>query len=407
MNFVFNLEKVYFNFLLILIMFPWVSFRLNDLDTQPFFSFFSFFSFYFIIKNNFFIKKHQNLFVFAFLFYLLVSIVLIFLSIFQFNYGFSLFGLIRELTNYFVLFFLPVFLIYFISRKHNFINKLLFFNYIWLIAGLLQVLIDVNIFDFLVNVRTSEGRGVTGLAPEPSFFGFFLLFLNLIYLKFFDYTLPRPYILLFSLNVIGILFLAQSSITIVYLMILFIFYIIYNLSIKYLIIFLFSTFFIIETIIGLDTNVRVFQLVNKVLDVGIHNIIFVDSSIYSRVMSIVFPYYFTLKNLLLPNGIFVFSELSNNNCINYINNILCYERTHDKIMSFYGSIFFQLGFLTFFYIFYYFKPILKAKKINIFEFLFLFLLLQSAITLSFTTLSILISILWMVKENASEKNINN
>lgn len=389
-----SLNNLIFKVLLFFLMFPWLSFRLNDFDTQPYVFLFSLIVFFYIIKSNLYDKTTSSLLIKCILFFLIIILTIIVNALNQLDMGFTIFGLVRELINYFTLLFLFIIIRFFILRGHNLIFYLLIYNYTWLIAGALQLTLGKNIFDFLVVVRTSDERGVTGFSPEPSFYGFFLLFLNMIYYKYFNYKLPRNIKILSALNFIFIFFVAQSAVAIVFIFIMLSLYMLYKLTFKNIMALIVTLFTITYFVIGSDANLRVITIINLLYDVGLFGLIQADESVYSRVMSIVYPYYLSSLNYFIPNGIFSFSELTQQNCL-YINGEdLCYERSKDLIMSLIGSLFFQIGFISIGLLYFLFKPILKLKKKNIFEFIFLFLILQTAITPSFTLLSILLAVLW-------------
>jgi len=93
------------------------------------------------------------------------------------------------------------------------IRKLLsFVIVVWLLSGILQVLAGPYFLDFLVLVRTSTSRGVTGLSPEPSFFGTALVYLALcLYLE--TKTKPtRSEIFLIVCCIVSVVLVAKSAV---------------------------------------------------------------------------------------------------------------------------------------------------------------------------------------------------
>ncbi|MXC93545.1 hypothetical protein FQZ99_24965, partial [Escherichia coli] len=85
--------------------------------------------------------------------------------------------------------------------------------------AIIQAFVDVNFFDFLVDIRTSESRGVTSLTPEPTYYGIVCLLLLMVCLVSESFkNKERKYLSLFF--VIQIVFLAKSSMAILLLLIL-------------------------------------------------------------------------------------------------------------------------------------------------------------------------------------------
>lgn len=92
---------------------------------------------------------------------------------------------------------------------------------VWLLVGLVQKFIIPEFAYFiLANHRTSVERGVISLAPEPSYYGFVCMFFLLISLNY-----KRNKAFYIGNLLFQIFFLAQSTITVVYLMIFIGFYI--------------------------------------------------------------------------------------------------------------------------------------------------------------------------------------
>lgn len=89
---------------------------------------------------------------------------------------------IRSFLGYFSLFIISS-STYFVLKKNNGFNYKLFifFVYLWFFVGLVQLFIDESFMTFLLDrYRSGGGRGVTGLAPEPTYYGTVALFIFFI-----------------------------------------------------------------------------------------------------------------------------------------------------------------------------------------------------------------------------------
>lgn len=83
---------------------------------------------------------------------------------------------------------------------------------LWLVAGLLELIFPASAKIIMPGSRTSSGRGVVGLAMEPSFYGYMCFFFMLLSTKF--KTRKRLYMIL---CIVQILLLAKSAVSIIYL----------------------------------------------------------------------------------------------------------------------------------------------------------------------------------------------
>jgi hypothetical protein len=79
-------------------------------------------------------------------------------------------------------------------------------NVVYVLAGLIQLMISNDVFSFMVEVRTTDSRGVTSLATEPTFFGMVLVLYSFAYL-----ILEKRIAPLVIVNAIVILLIAKSA----------------------------------------------------------------------------------------------------------------------------------------------------------------------------------------------------
>ena len=93
------------------------------------------------------------------------------------------------------------------------------FIIIWLVIGLVQMFINRRFLCFVVPLsRTSVSRGVPGLFSEPSFYGHMCFFAMLLAIDFKKGKIIYVLLLLFQ-----IVFIAQSSVSILYVILFFLF----------------------------------------------------------------------------------------------------------------------------------------------------------------------------------------
>ena len=112
------------------------------------------------------------------------------------------------------------------SNLINFENFLKVVILIWFIVSAIQSLFFKEFLNFLLpSSRTTEDRGVVGLATEPTFLGIIFIFFTLFMLHI-DMKNKKIYI---ALCVIGIIFFAKSSMGFLFLAILYFIYFCYLL----------------------------------------------------------------------------------------------------------------------------------------------------------------------------------
>ena len=156
----------------------------------------------------------------VFLLFSLWSFIALFMSYYYEN-------TFRSLYNYLgvVVFYLGFFnyLIKYGFPMHIFIAV----NIIWLLFAVLEVYFP-NIASIFSSSRTGDGRGVTSLAPEPTFFGMYLFFSSWLMLVASNYKPGKYLMYLIFFNLIFIVLVAKSSMMIIYLMFSAIFFLAYT-----------------------------------------------------------------------------------------------------------------------------------------------------------------------------------
>jgi hypothetical protein len=255
---------------------------------------------------------------------------------------------------------------------------------IWFLVALIQSYISREFLTFLISgARTTENRGVTGLAPEPTFLGIVFVFF-ILYLLHTDTRNKRKFIIL---CVIGIVFLAESSMSVLFLSILLFLYLLTNPSVKLIFgLFLLSvlTYVVVS---NLEGNRLLYLLKNLIDDP--RYLLFVDGSINDRAFHIFFSMKGFLYNYTFPHGYsqwfpYVTQQVSEHSNLIILNSF----SIGDRIMSGYGAAFYELGFFALLIPIALFKVLYSLYsnniKLFIFYYLFINLIMFSAIPIGFS-----------------------
>ena len=238
---------------------------------------------------------------------LLVFFVAIFLAFFAgfiWNSTFK-FSSFRSLVNYLSLSIITIASIFFLKR-----NKLSyrFFNFSvisYFVVSIIQTLTSKTFLTFLLyRSESTESRGVTGLAPEPTFNATMgVLFLVIYLLNFFPYRL-KYHVAIF---LIWIVFLAKSS---TILLVLVASFFLYSLVFYFNRTVIAGIFFFVIVIASLqaylanaasDNSVRLVTLMNALVQNPDTFLIF-DKSINDRFSHIFAAFYLSFENYLMPFG---------------------------------------------------------------------------------------------------------
>ncbi|MDB3996993.1 hypothetical protein N9458_03095 [Gammaproteobacteria bacterium] len=356
--------------------FPWVSFGTNEMDMQPW---------AFIIGALYllYIKRidiSPN-YIEAFS----IMLVGLFITILVSNsYGFLAFRAIYNFISIFL--FYSIFLGLF--RKYDLVKVFITVSYVWFVGAFIE-LIDPSIMEIFGKIRTSDDRGVTSFAPEPSFYGANIIFLSILIIVLSDFNFKKNKNLLI-INMVSLVALAKSPIGISYLLVICFVIVLFHLlrlrptktGIKLFFIFLLLTFSTIFLYFTLDIDNRIFYLLGKVLTGAPLELFRLDASINERLAHIVFSIYGSFSNFLLPNGIDTFSE-TRILLEPEFNDYFWYSMNTDKIMSWYGDWLFTLGIFGFLSLFLLLRPIILGDRRMVWTFIGISIILLSAIPLAY------------------------
>jgi hypothetical protein len=260
--------------------------------------------------------------------------VVLFFSDFSFNS-------LRSLYNY-----ISLFIIYYVSYKvlkSNVLNVksiIKFFLSVWISIGLLQATIKKDLLTFLISEsRTTENRGATSLAPEPTFFAmiliYFLLFIFQLNLK----NKNKYYIAI----IFSILLVAKSSMGFVYLLVMFFYILLTKLNFKLFLITI-SSCLLLSISISFFVDSRLYELAMIFIE-NPSNLIMFDASINDRFFQI----YFSIKGFFqfyfLPHGFSYWGKYLAIEVPKYSDYVMVdYFSSDGRIMSGLGSLLFELGF---------------------------------------------------------------
>lgn len=357
-------------------LFPHVSFRLNDMDSQPWSIFFAIL---FLLCN---LRVKLPVVLLPLLFVIPV------VTIFALWDGYINFSAVRAVVSYSSLALVVVVSFIYMSCYGVPFGIIYFANMAYLAAGLAQAVFGNDIFSFALLSRTTEGRGVTGLSVEPTYYALILFFISWIYLVAADYKPRGMKLFLVMANTVAILFLAKSSMVFIFIFIFF-FAMIFksaNFAVfvrRSVLIALLGSLIVGGVLLMLEGS-RLDSFIGKLLSDGVLGVIHEDASINDRVSSVVFPFHGLIYNSLLPGGFHSYSSTSDVVREAY-NNFFWYGGGGNTIMSYWGAMVYELGFFGILLMIYLLS--LLAFKGRIFEAILLFLFLFSAIPISFPLIS--------------------
>ncbi|QUX90617.1 hypothetical protein CYL31_04010 [Marinomonas sp. A3A] len=306
---------------------------------------------------------------------------------------------LRSFFNYASLFFISYISFYVLKSERFNIQTLLKISIlIWFFVGFLQSIYRKDFLTFLVSSsRTTENRGVTGLAPEPTFYGIVLIFF-ILFLLHMDFRFKRYYILL---CVFGIVFLAKSSMAVLFLVIMIFYYILTHASVKYLLfslILIFSTpFLFFQWFEGTRLS---FLLTNVVEDPA--GLLLVDASLNDRFFHVFFSMKGFFDNFFLPNGFLNWNQYVLTQIPIYSNWVIVeWFSVGGRIMSGYGGAFYELGLCALLIPVVLFFELFSIYRNDVKKFLFFFFYINtimfSAIPIGFSFFAFYIGFLGYVK----------
>ncbi len=357
MNYKFKVDIVYFWILLIL-QFPWLSFSTNSFDTQPWLLL-SFFIYILLIKKRISINHYR----------LIILLLFLILFLLILNYSFH-FDVVRKIVSLLILF--SSFSIFIKIQEENYdINKpIIFGNLLYLIIAFIQFLSNPYVFNFIVNVRTSDLRGVTSLTPEPTFFGLVLLLYVVYYiLKIHKKRKEKIFFILIVINILFIIFISKSFTALLGLMSFFGLYSLFKSKNLWYFFTKTIAFFSIVLIILFVLKSYNFGRISNISDRIISNpyeLVRTDESVSIRLQHILTPFLINFDNFLLPINELDISEKRNNVINKYFNDIFLFIVETNKTNSYIGAYLLSLGFIFYLIVSYFLIKSFHNKTLSVF-----------------------------------------
>lgn len=308
------------------IFFPYIAFLNLNTDLQPYAFILSLVLFLTFIPKVTFVE-------FLLLVVLIISLLIFLIPPITFNS-------IRSFINYFSLFFISFVSFRTLKSGRFSVNKIVVSTLvIWFFVSLIQLAYSENFLTSLVaDARTTANRGVTGLAVEPTALGIVFIF-YIIYILHLKIKYKK---LLIMVCVVGVIFLAKSSMATLFLLIMFICYLIFCFNFR---VFIPSVILCLSGVgaISLMTGSRLknifFSLISNPMD-----LLLIDASINARFFHIYFSIKGFIANYLFPNGYnswVGYAQQQTNIYADYV--IYEYFGFKGRIMSGYGGAFYELG----------------------------------------------------------------
>jgi hypothetical protein len=261
---------------------------------------------------------------------------------------------------------------------------------IYSFIGLLQLFVSKYIFEFIVHVRTSDERGVTSLTPEPTYYGVICyLFLLLIIIS--DSFSKKEKIIYGLLLVLQILLLAKSSMVVLYLVFLALAFLLGSnfLSIKNLISISLVVLLLFSYVnhYNLLEGSRILTLIELASVGGIY-VFGQDASMNDRLSHIYLSFYGFFENFGLPGLFSTFIHVAERK-EEVSNGFFWWGGAGNKIMSYWGTIIYEMGMFSILY----FSIVLRSiSKDRVFMLLAFIIPLFAAVPIANPIVSLIIAI---------------
>jgi hypothetical protein len=217
-----KLNKIVYFLFYMALCFPFVGGGVTNTDTQPWALFWGI---ALVLGRCIRTREwERNVYIDVLTVYLLISVLI---GLYSVTTGLGVMSLARSGANYASVFFITIAVYQMLKVQHglkeNWIKLAIL---IWFVVGLIQRFVDKSFAYGLLSLpRTSADRGVVSLSGEPSFYGYMCIFFLLFAIEFKRHRLIYMACLLFE-----IVFLAMSTLTILYLVIFVGFYILEDIA---------------------------------------------------------------------------------------------------------------------------------------------------------------------------------
>jgi hypothetical protein len=267
-------------------------------------------------------------------------------------------------------------------------------NVVYLGVGALQQIFGPAVTAGLTTIRTTADRGMPSLAVEPTYFGILLLFFSWIICVATRYRPKGSDAQLVVVNMLFLAFVARSSMALLFLMIAMALALLYRLRLKLLVVILFMAVTVGAGYNQFLQRTRVGTLVRLVQASGPLELVRQDASVNMRVAHAVYPWHGAVADFFTPHGFSSFSDIYYA-IQGWYGGFFWYGEKTDVIMSYAGAFAFELGFIGALFLGYLFFLVLRVNKRRLLELVLLFALMNGALPVLFPFIPFLVALLYV------------
>lgn len=372
----------------ILALVPWVNFGTNNLDSQPWPILFGT---AFILSCAPVIKAPPQ----TLLVLWLAAIGIVFSAAASDTIG--SFFTIRATMNYIGIFTAYVAFYNYVVRYGFPWRIVVSVNLLWLIMGVGEIFAP-GIIEAISPRRTTLDRGVTSLAPEPTFFAIYLFFNSWLTLAAYNFRPSRMIVMLVVVNMLAVVFLAKSTMGVMFIAIAVMAILFYRLfSLR------FTGKGVKRGIVGTVLLLVLWILLSRVLEdsriitiydymtaTSLREIITWDASINQRLEGVVLSIHGALHHYLWPAGFDTFL-ITRDAIVESYDGMFWYPTESAKIMSWIGAVIYELGVFGIAALILIARVAYDGKRSSMFSLGLLAIILMSAVPPSFPIVPMLVA----------------
>lgn len=320
---------------------PWVNFGINDLDSQP----------WPLLSGGLFLLSCSPVIkapLHSMAVFFLISVGFLFSALASESFGG--FTALRAAMNYLAI--LTAYIAF-----YNYLNRYGFpwrifisVNIIWLIMAGVELVVP-EVTETIAKRRTTADRGVTSLAPEPTFFAIYLFFSSWLMLAACAFRPDWRLVLLLATNVAATILLAKSTMGVLFIVIsagAFVWYRLATLrlsrrGLRWLIMGIVAI--AAMSVFGREAieGTRIDKIYSYLAETSVWQIIMWDASINQRLEAVVMSLHGALYHNLWPAGLDTYLQ-TRDEIIHGYDGLFWWLSSNNKIMSWIGAIVYELGF---------------------------------------------------------------
>jgi hypothetical protein len=273
-------------------------------------------------------------------------------------------------------------------------------NLIYLAVAIVQQLLGPTITGRLTVIRTTPDRGVPSLAVEPTYFGILLLLFAWLLYVANDYRPRRSDFLLAVVNVLFVVFVAKSSMAILFLMLAMALAALYRFRLRLYILVLAAVLVAGAGYTQFLQATRVGTVVRLVRDQGPVGLVKSDASVNLRVAHAVLPWHGAVTTFFTPHGFSSFAD-SYDVLEQSYGGFFWYGEKTNVILSYAGAFVFELGWVGLLFLGYVFYLLFRPERQRLLELIFLFALMNSALPVAFPMIPLIIVALYVARRSTA------